>query len=154
MAKSKYKPSEEEALSRLQQLCSTKECCKYDLIQKLTQWGIENGSKILERLEEDKFLDERRYASAFVNDKWKFGKWGRHKIAYALRGKKISGNFIEEAFENIDEEAYAEMIRQEIEKKKKSIKEPDAFKLKQKLFRFAQSRGYELELVNTMVVGE
>ena len=147
MARGNFRPSEEDALSRLQQLCSTKEYCSFDLTQKLTQWGIEDGTRILERLMEDKFLDEQRYASAFANDKWKFGKWGRQKIAYALRGKHIPDNIIEEAFANIDEEAYTEMVKNELEKKRKSIKEKDEFKLKQKLFRFAQSRGYELDLV-------
>ena len=143
--------SAEDALSRLQKLCSMKEYCKYDLKQKLYQWGIEDETKILEALEKDKFLDEQRYTSAYVNDKWKFGKWGRQKISYTLRGKKIPEAFIKEVFENMDEEAYIEMIRAEIEKKKKSIKEADEFRLKQKLMRFAQSRGYELDIAGDML---
>lgn len=149
MARKKW--TTEEALARLQQLCSIKEYCKYDLSKKLNQWGIEDGTAILARLEEDKFLDEQRYAQAYVNDKWKFSKWGRQKISYALRGKQIPENYVAIAFSDMDEEAYREMIKAEVNKKRKSLKADDPYKFKQKLYRFSQSRGYEMDIVSEVL---
>ena len=97
--------SPQEALHKAAAYCSSGEQCCYDISEKLKKWGIEDSeaSKIIEYLIKQRFIDEARYAKGFTNDKFRFNKWGRTKIAYALRLKKIPETLIDEALYNINE---------------------------------------------------
>ena len=130
--------SPEEALHRAAALCSAGEQCIFDIREKLLRWGIApNDSKeIIEKLIQGKFIDEERYCKSFVNDKFRFNKWGKVKIIYALRQK------------GIDEEKYLETLQETILSKRKSIKDDTPENVKAKLFRFAASRGFEPEYIN------
>ena len=83
--------SPEEALYRAAALCSTAERCKSEIEEKLSRWGISASEthRIVDRLEQEKYIDESRYCRSFVNDKIRFDHWGRIKITAALRQKKI-----------------------------------------------------------------
>lgn len=136
-------------LSRAQHICSSKEKCISEIQEKLTEWDVDADviEKIIASLISEKFIDESRYAKAFVNDKIKFAKWGKIKIAYMLRQKKVDNHAVEDALDAFSEEEYTEIIQYEIEKKAKLIRETDKFKKKQKILSFAQSRGYETEIL-------
>ncbi len=135
-----------QALVKAQNLCARAEKCKADIRKKLYDWQISSSDveKIIELLVQDKFIDELRYSEYFVRDKFRFNKWGRIKIAYTLKQKQVPQNIIEQALLEINEDEYRECIKNEIIKKQKSLKNTD--KLKEKLLRFTQSRGYELEI--------
>ncbi|MCH5328967.1 MAG: RecX family transcriptional regulator [Coprobacter sp.] len=139
------KLSPEEALSRAAALCSASEQCAHDIQEKLTRWqiGPDETRRIIERLEQNKFIDETRYCRSFVHDKFRFNKWGRIKIACALRQKGISPSAIDEALAAIDEESYLDTLRQLLAAKRKSIGGAPSDALKAKLLRFAASRGFE-----------
>ena len=140
---------EKEALARLMQLCSRQEKCRYDLRQKLQQWGIENDAAdaILSKLEMDNFLNEERYASAYARDKVRFNKWGRLKIRYQLRTKGISSVNIDKALTQFDEKEYRNLIQNELLSKAKKVKAQNDWERRGKLMKFAQSRGYEPDMV-------
>jgi regulatory protein len=139
----------EIALHKAAALCSTGEKCEYDIREKLQSWGVssEDEDKIIERLVEEKFLDENRFAQSFAKDKFRFNKWGKIKIAYALRQKQISSLVIQEALENIEDEEYMNLLIDILKAKQKSTKFKDENDRQQKLFRFAQSRGFEGDLI-------
>lgn len=141
------------ALQKVAALCASGEKCKFDIIKKLCTFKLEEDDieDILETLCTDKFIDEQRYAIAFVKDKFRYNGWGRKKIAYALFEKRIPENFINNALEEIDEETYLEALSYLLEKKRKTTKESDSYKLKAKLYRFALSRGFEPENVNKVL---
>ncbi len=94
-------------------------------IRETKKWGIEDSeaSKIIEYLIKQRFIDEARYAKGFTNDKFRFNKWGRTKIAYALRLKN-SETLIDEALYNINEEQYQDTLLQILENKQKTQKRP------------------------------
>lgn len=142
--------SPEEALHRAAALCSAGEQCIFDIREKLLRWGIApNDSKeIIEKLIQRKFIDEERYCKSFVNDKFRFNKWGKVKIIYALRQKGIPSQSINNAINCIDEEKYLETLQETILSKRKSIKDDTPENVKAKLFRFAASRGFEPEYIN------
>jgi len=119
------------------------------MVEKLQQWGLKEAEvhQAVLKLEEEKFIDERRYAMAVVNDKFRFGKWGRIKIRHSLRVHGISAEVAGEALGNIDNEAYETMIREQVNSKVKNTRAVNQWDLKAKILRFAQSRGYETELV-------
>jgi regulatory protein len=135
-----------EALGKLQKICSMQEKCSADVVLMLKRWGIdlEHHQKIIERLIADKFIDERRFSSAFVRDKIHFEHWGIIKINYFLKQKGISKIVIQEALNKIDREEYTGMIRRELEKKKKTMKGTPRERWA-KLARYGSSRGYEMD---------
>ena len=153
MQKTEKQISAKEALVKAQNLCARSEKCKADIRKKLYDWktSVSDIENIINQLIEDKFIDELRFAEYFVRDKFRFNKWGRIKIEFALKQKQIPSDIIRKALEQIDEEEYHENIKNELLKKQKSIKDKDIYKIKEKLLRFAQSRGYELELSKNMI---
>ena len=138
-----------EALNKAAAYCTLCERCISEVSTKLTAWGVQYGEqeKIIARLTNEKFIDEARYCNAFVNDKVKFNRWGRIKIAAALREKHLPQEHIKEAMENIDEEAYMQSLKEVIEIKRREFKGKDDFATQQKIIRHAASRGYEPALI-------
>jgi len=136
-----------QALARIQKICSIQEKCSFDVRRKLSDWEFENMAieKIINSLIEDKFVDDNRFAKSFVREKFRINKWGRIKITYALKQKRIPESTIGLALEEIEEEEYLHVLETELIKKKKSIKAKNQFDLKGKLLRFGQSKGFETE---------
>lgn len=143
----------DQALVKAQNICASQEKCKADIRKKLYDWKIPSMEieKILEKLVEDKFIDENRYAGFYVKDKYKLNKWGRIKIEFSLRQKQVEQSLIANALNEINEEEYKKIFLDELKKKRRSLKNEEKHKLKEKLQRFAQSRGYEVELAISMV---
>lgn len=143
------KYSYEEALHRAATLCSMTEKSETDIHRKLLEWGLENSDceRILLRLKKENFLNEERFATAFVKDKFCFSQWGRLKITYALRQKEISEQFINEALSLIDEDEYIDSLLTLLRGKKKNLKSGSDYEKSAKLIRFAQSRGFELNVI-------
>lgn len=107
-----------EALHRAAALCSSSEHCIADIREKLSRWGIgePDARTIVERLVQERFIDEERYAIAFAKDKFRFSGWGRIKIRYALQQKRIGNSDIVNALSLIDEEAYTTRLADLLEK--------------------------------------
>ena len=128
--------------------CSRSEHCVLDVLNKLYAAGLgeEESDEIVQCLVAQGYIDEQRYANAFVNDKFRFNKWGKMKITHALRQKKIPTVVIQIALETLDEDAYSHVLLQLIEAKKKTVK-GTAAQQKAAVMRFAVSRGFELDLV-------
>ena len=97
-------------LRRAAAYCSTAEHCIQDVQKKIKAAGLsqEEGERIIARLLQEKFIDEHRFARYFVNDKLRFNKWGRIKIAYELQKRNIPAPIRSEALEGIDEKEYAD----------------------------------------------
>ncbi|MFO7924401.1 MAG: regulatory protein RecX [Bacteroidales bacterium] len=145
--------NQSEALEKARKLCATEERCRYDVRKKLFDWGVSSGDteRIINQLAADKFLDEWRFARMFAGGKFRNNKWGKIKISYELLRKNIAKNVIEDALRRIDENEYAEVLRKELIKKRKSISADDDWQLKAKLHRYASSKGYENDLINEIL---
>lgn len=145
--------SPNEALQKAQSLCSQSEYCVYDMEQKLVRWGMEapNVAHILQQLIDEKYIDEARYCKAFVNDRFKFSKWGRIKIAQALSQKRINKSLVELAFDTIDETAYTETLKSLLTAKRRQTKGNSDFEINNKLIRFASGRGFETALIMHLI---
>jgi regulatory protein len=136
-------------LTKAQSYCAYQDRCSAEVIQKLHDWGVNDARipKLLESLTDDKFLDDKRFAESFVSSKFRLKHWGRNKIAYELRLKKIPSGLISLALETIDTDEYINTLQTLITKKSKEVKDPDAYRKKQKLARYLISKGFESELV-------
>lgn len=139
----------DEILYKLAARCSTSEQCLSDIEAKLGRYDLteEERTRILRHLVEEKYIDDRRYAEAFVRDKYRFNKWGRIKIAQGLRMKNIDSETISTALEAIDEEEYLEILGDLIKAKRKSTKGRSDYEVNAKLCRFATGRGFEYEAI-------
>ncbi len=141
--------TENEALSRLQKICSQQEKCLFDVRRKLKDWKIPaaQAENILQKLADDKFVDELRYSKSFVRDKFRFNEWGKIKLTYALRQKNINEETIQNALQEIDETAYHSGMVKLLRKKIKTLKEKDLNIIRLKLIKFAQSKGFEYHTI-------
>jgi regulatory protein len=134
------------ALAKLRQMCSRQEKCPTDVLSLLKRWEVDEDQHhiIVEILKKEKFVDEQRYASAFIRDKIKFDRWGVVKIKMMLQQKGISKTISDDLLKQIDRNEYKEMIGRELAKKRKSLK-GTPYEIWAKLARYGSSRGYELE---------
>jgi regulatory protein len=153
MQKAEKQLSKKEALSLITRYCSREERCIADTTSKLKKYNLPQIviDEILEFLTKEKYIDDFRYAKAFVSDKFRFNKWGRIKIGYMLKQKHISDTIIEDALDSIDSEVYIELLSEELIKKKRSLKNLSGYELKGKLYQFAAGRGFESDEINKAI---
>jgi len=144
---------EKEAIRRLSNICAKQEKSPNDILKKLRTWGFNsNDSKqILEKLQGSNFINDLRFASAYVNDKLKFNKWGKKKLAYMLSQNGIHSSVIADAIDSINQEDYEAIISEELRKKAKTIKSSNKREQEIKLMKFAESRGYEFEICRRLI---
>jgi len=137
----------EQALHKSAAYCSSSEHCIYELKEKLDKWEVEPSDqlRIITYLKKEKYIDEGRYAVAFVKDKFRYNKWGKMKIAMALSVKKISPETIADALQTIDIMEYNELIIKLIKDKLKNIKYNNQYDKQAKLLRYITSKGFETE---------
>lgn len=144
------------SLSKAMALCSRREYSPEDIRLKLQSWGMgENDTgRVIEILIKENFLNENRFAEAFVKDKFNYNKWGKVKIAAHLKMKKIPSCIIRSALDCIDDEIYRKTLSDLIVSHRRSVKAKNQYDLKGKLLRFGLSKGFEssllYELLNEM----
>ena len=139
----------EELLHKAASYCSISEHCVSEVETKLDAWcvGCDDKSAIIKRLIEEDFINEKRFSIFFVKDKFRFNKWGKIKISFALKGKGIENALISEALNTIDDGEYEEMLASILKTKLGGLKYEFEYEKQGKLFRFAQSRGFENNVI-------
>ncbi|MDR1406253.1 MAG: RecX family transcriptional regulator [Prevotellaceae bacterium] len=137
-----------QALSRLQRLCSRAEKCIADVRKKLQDWNVPASEipAIITKLQAQGFLDEARYAKAFVRDKNRLSHWGTVKIKQALLSKKIPAALVAEALQEIDREQYKTDLSRLLQRKAATLTAASPADRHARLLRFALGRGYEYDV--------
>lgn len=145
--------TEEIVRNKAEVYCATSEHCISEVEGKLYQWGATKDltQKVIGHLLEDGFIDECRYALAFVRDKYRFNAWGKMKITLSLRQKGISDDLIDKALEGIDDATYTQTLKTLLDQKSKTIKAASNYERKGKLIRFALSRGFSMNEILPLV---
>ena len=131
--------------NKISALCARKEMCSATAKTYLRKYNDLTDSDIKEIINfliAEKYIDEVRYANAFVNDSYKYNKWGKYKIIHALRAQNIPETIISSAISTIDEELYNEIKANLAENKRNSLKDEDNFIKEQKVEAFLNSRGF------------
>ena len=143
----------EQGLHRAAALCCQSEHCVADITEKLLRWGVsrEDSDRIIDRLIDEKYIDESRYALAYVRDKVRFSHWGRVKIKSMLRMLRISEPDISNAFDLFDEDEYLGVLENVIESKRRTLPEADSYASRVKLIRFALQRGFEMHEITKFI---
>ena len=137
------------ALSKAMSQCSRRELCCSDVESRLETWGLQKSDcqRIIDTLISENFINEERYANAFVKDKFNHNRWGRIKIASHLRAKSIAPGIISSALSSIDPESYMNIMKSLIDGHRRSVKAKNSYEMKAKLLRFGLSRGFESSLL-------
>ncbi|MBI9063958.1 MAG: RecX family transcriptional regulator [Marinilabiliaceae bacterium] len=143
----------QKALHSAADMCSRQERCVSEIRKKLIKWELteEEVETAIAYLIKEKFIDEDRFASFYVRDKFRFNGWGRIKIRWQLRQKEVNNASLEEALESLNEESYLEKLAELLYNKKRQIRNKDVWQTKAALVRFGQSRGFEPDLVYNQV---
>lgn len=142
------KLSESQALTRIASYCSRTERSEYDVLKKLSAWELSDDGikRILEKLRKDRYVDNGRFAKSFINDKLKFNKWGKAKIIYELKKKKIPASIYTPLFEELSENDFEEQLIHILSIKAKNVKGKNNYEKKTKLIRFAIGRGFPMDI--------
>ncbi len=126
--------------------CASREHCQFEVLKKLREWEVkeEVADEILVTLISMGFVDDQRYASAYVRGKRRINGWGRLKIRNGLLQRQISAPCIREAMKEIDEEEYLADLKNQIETLwKQHARKKSGLKLKAAVLSTLQQRGFE-----------
>lgn len=143
----------EQALTALMRMAARAERSSGDALRLMRNWGLSPADQqaVLQKLVEMKFIDDSRYAEAFVRDKLRFSGWGTYKIKAALKAKGIAAEIIASALVQADSGQMSERLAASLERKCRTIKHSTAYELKTKLIRYGLSLGYDFETVSDAV---
>lgn len=145
------------SLQRAASFCAYQERTPDEVRKRLAQWEVEGeaADEIIAELISLNYLSQERFAKTFVSGKFRIKKWGKLRIKQELSRRGLDEGSINQGMEEINDSAYEETLRQLLTKKEEQLlrTEPDAFKRKQKLVRFALSKGYESGVVWKIIAG-
>lgn len=146
-----FKENEIPYLNRAEQYCAQNEQCRSAVMDKLALWGAHHdlAEKIVDYLVKNDFINETRYCLTYSESKLHLQKWGRIKIAYQLRAKRIEKKKIDEALQHLDPEQYRDTLYQLAVDKNATLHEDDPRKRQAKLVSFLSSHGFEMDEIMT-----
>ena len=138
----------QQALQSLMRMCARSERSSGDALRLMKRWGVadDEAHKVLARLQTERFIDDRRFAEAFVRDKLNLSGWGAYKIKMSLRTKGVAREIVEEVVSQMIEATnMKERLEDIMQRKLRTLKYSSTYEAKTKLIRFAASRGYDIE---------
>ena len=141
--------TEQEAYLQLAALCAQAEHCQHEMLEKMRRWELpeEEQARVMQRLISERYVDDERYARAFVKDKVRYNKWGRRKVEQALWQKHIDEDIRQQVLDEVDDDEYLSVLKPLLQQKRRSTKAANDYELNQKLVRFALSRGFTFDII-------
>lgn len=140
---------DKKILAKAQRFCVYRERCISEVKAKLNLLHVSEQmiNEYIEDLQEDKFVDEKRFATAYANDKFKLNYWGKIKIRQHLKVYNIDVLLINNALKSIDELVYRKLIKKLIVKYKSKTNGLPELQKKQKIINYMYGKGFETDLV-------
>lgn len=141
------------ALGKAESYCAYQERAQQEVRNKLYDWGLwkDDVEEVISDLIQSNFLNEERFAMAYVSGKFNIKKWGKIKIKQGLKLKKVPDKMIQKALNTIDFDDYLKIILETAEKKMTSITEKEPYKRKYKLMTYLLSKGFENNLISEVL---
>lgn len=141
--------TEQDAYLTLAALCAQAEHCQYEMVEKMRRWELDDEAqaRVMQRLVSERYVDDERYARAFVKDKVRYNKWGRRKVEQALWQKHIDEDIRQQVLDEVDDDEYLSVLKPLLQQKRHSTKAANDYELNQKLVRFAVSRGFTYDII-------
>ena len=141
--------TEQEAYLTLAALCAQAEHCQHEMLEKMRRWEVPETvqARVMAKLIKERYVDDERYAQAFVKDKIRYNKWGRRTVEQGLWQKRIDEDIRKRVLDEVDDNEYLDVLRPLLKQKRKTIKAKNDYELNQKLMRFAMGRGFTFNLI-------
>ena len=145
--------TENDAFLTLAALCAQAEHCQYEMLEKMRRWEIPEDAqaRVMAKLIKERYVDDERYAQAFVKDKIRYNKWGRRKVEQGLWLKRIDEDIRKRVLDDVDDDEYLSVLRPLLKQKRKTIKANSNYELNQKLMRFAVGRGFTFDIIRQCI---
>lgn len=102
---------------------------------------------ILDELIKKKYINNLEFARKFALDKFRFNKWGIHRIKAELKSKGVSDKEIHLACSQLDKTEIIATIEQLVNKNRNKFKRTDSLKRKKKIFDFLVRKGYDSNVI-------
>ncbi|KYG77726.1 RecX family transcriptional regulator [Roseivirga spongicola] len=133
--------------------CAYQERSQQQVRDKLYDYGLhfDEVEEILTELIMEGFINEERFARAFIGGKFRMKKWGKQKILQSLRPHKISEYCIRKGMEEIDPEDYWQALLEHTEKKYAQLSGNSPYIIKGKLTQHLYAKGFESDLIREAV---
>jgi regulatory protein len=138
----------QQAIPKIEHYCSYQERSHQEVKSKLFDFGLNTDevNEVLVRLVKANFLNEERFAIAFVTGKFRQKKWGLKKIIFELKSKQVSEFCIKKALAFIEDDDYDNTLEQLAVKYFNKLKSSEnIFVRQQKVIKYLMSKGYEYE---------
>lgn len=145
-----------DILRRAASFCAYQERTQREVRERLNEWDVygDEAEEIIVWLIEQNYLNEERFAKTFAASKFRVKRWGKHKIKQHLKQRGITGYNLDQAMKEIEPADYRQTLVDLIEKKKRSLQGENPLVMKQKLVRYAIGKGYESDMVWSVLGGE
>ena len=141
-------------LGRARAYCAADEQCSHAVRLKLRAWGADEcqTDDIVERLVDEGYLDDERYARDYCESRLLRAGWGRRKAAYQLRLKRMPQSLIDAALASVDDEAYMAVLADAAAKKAATLRGADEATCRRKVASFLLQRGYTIDEINQVLI--
>jgi regulatory protein len=141
------------AVEKMRKYCLYSDRCHQDVRSKLIKDKVygEELEQVMAILIEENFLNEERFAKAFLVGKFRQNKWGKKKIEMQLKAKQISPYCIRKGLEEIEDEEYIEVLERLWNKKFQTLRDADGYIKNQKVTKYLLGKGYGYEDVKRVI---
>jgi len=141
--------SRKEAKLKAADYCAYQERSQQEVRDKLYSFGLHYNDveETISELITESFINEERFAKAYVGGKFRMKKWGRLKILQGLKQHRISEYCIKKGMLEISESDYFNTIENLVLKKKSTLNIEDAFTANRKIASYLHQKGFEPNLV-------
>lgn len=151
MLRSKLTP--EQAWQKIRHYCAYQERSHYEVSEKLFGFGLRKTdvNALISRLIEEDYLNEARFAIQFAGGHFRLKKWGRVKIVYELKQKRISTANIKSALKEINEADYRLVLLKLAQSKWRTLKDEQHLNRRSKTTQYLLQKGYEAVLIQEVI---
>ena len=129
--------------------CAYQERTQQEVRERLKEWGVygDDAEEVIAELIQQNYLNEERFAKSFAGGKFRVKGWGKRKIKQHLQQRGITGYNLDQAIREIAPDDYRDTLTNLLAKKRRTIHDDNPLVIKQKLVRYAMSKGYEPDLI-------
>ena len=141
-------------LSIMQRFCAYQERSSFEVRKKLSLKKASSSQieYIIQELQQGNYLNDTRFAHAYVEGKSNIKRWGKSKIIAGLRSHQISSSVIEKAIAGLTkEQTKAHLLKWHQKKSAALSSEANGPKKQAKIIRFLQSKGFNLDEILSVV---
>ena len=143
----------DQAWQKIKHYCGYQERSHHEVREKLFGFRLRKTDVdlLISRLIEENYLNEARFAVQFASGHFRLKKWGRIKIDYELKQKKISPANIKSALKEIDEQAYRQVLWKLAQTKWLALKKEQYMHRQVKTTQYLLQKGYEPALIKEAI---